>query len=233
MPRPRPLYVDKPLPVLAKEDPAAYALFIEGATYLAWNIAWLCRTQGLDIGSSDWEDVCSMGQNLWLLLVAKPPCPPTGLQGTEDTSRTGNSHSQELLRVPVPSLGQFSHGTSHTFLGGAEGNEFMRGWKLSSPMKIVDRVKSNLLGDMAGAEWEVLDERAWEEDEAGKIDAAVLVEAAQTSPNQVSADISDPAEDIPTINPPRPAVRELANAEGIEAQATGKTRGWTKLKSRT
>ena len=234
MPRPRPLYIDKPLPVLAKEDPAAYALFIEGATYLAWNIAWLCRTQGLDIGSRNWEDACSMGKNLWLLLVGRPGRLLSGLQIAEEMPQASKSGTKEGSRAaPMASLGQFSHGTSHTFLGGSEGNDFMRGWKLSSPMKIVDRVKSNLLGDMAGAEWEVLDERAWEEDEAGIADATAVVEARKKAANQVSTDISDPAEGPLTLDTLGLAASELASTEGPEAQATGKTRGWTKLKSRT
>ena len=54
-------------------------------------------------------------------------------------------------------MGRYSHGSAHSFLGSAEGSEFMRGWKLHGPMKTVDHVKSYLLSDMAGAEWEVLE----------------------------------------------------------------------------
>ncbi|KAJ5166531.1 uncharacterized protein N7482_005312 [Penicillium canariense] len=69
-PRPRPLFIDKPLPRLAKEDPGTYALFLEGATLLAWDVAWLCRTQGINLTSDSWEEVCNIGKGMWQLLVA-------------------------------------------------------------------------------------------------------------------------------------------------------------------
>ena len=48
----------------------------------------------------------------------------------------------------------------------------MRGWKLRSATQIADKVKSLLLGEMAGAEWEILEEREWDEAvEAAKGDA--------------------------------------------------------------
>ncbi len=55
-------------------------------------------------------------------------------------------------------MGYYSHGTAHSFLGSAEGIEFMRGWKLNGPIvKTVDQLKSFLVADMAGLEWEVLE----------------------------------------------------------------------------
>lgn len=173
LPRPRPLFIDRSLPKLAKEDPTGYALFIEGVSLLAWDVSWLCRTQGLHLGSESWEDVCDIGRNLWQLLVAPEPLLKALVSGqaNNDANTGANTYEKEgengLRRTrSLPILGHFSHGSAHTFLGSSEGIEFMKTWKLPSPMKIADKLKSTLLGEMANAEWELLGEEEWE-DEAG------------------------------------------------------------------
>ncbi|EGD85596.1 hypothetical protein H112_06505 [Trichophyton rubrum D6] len=174
LPRPRPLFIDRSLPKLAKEDPTGYALFIEGVSLLAWDVSWLCRTQGLHLGSESWEDVCDIGRNLWQLLVAPEPLVKALVseQANNDANTSANTHEKEgengLRRTrSLPILGHFSHGSAHTFLGSLEGMEFMKTWKLPSPTKIADRLKSTLLGEMANAEWELLGEEEWE-DEGGQ-----------------------------------------------------------------
>ncbi|KAI9784799.1 MAG: hypothetical protein M1839_001529 [Geoglossum umbratile] len=217
LPHPRPLFLEKLLPVLAKEDPAAYSLFVEGVTLLAWDVAWLCRTQGLNIssngGSGTWEDVCPLGRNLWLLLAAPVPSPrplPT------DATSTTSSKSQPPLPV---TLGQYSHGTAHSFLISAPAIEYMRNWKLlHGHMKIVDRVKSALLGEMAGAEWEVLDEREWVGESEGADPSAksAAEEEAGKRPVVIVAG----------------ARGEGGDADGVSERTKPGTSGWTKLKSR-
>lgn len=181
--RPFPLHLDRKLSALAKEDPAAYALFVEGITFLAWDIAWVCKTQGLNIGANSWEEVCAMGKNLWQLLVAPPPPPH---QGPGPTLILGTSSRPPVSRVPtsaVPNapedskappsamLGHFSHGTAHSFLAAAAGTDYMRGWRLQSPVKVVEKVKAMLLSERTGAEWEILEGNEWEE-EAGTVTVA-------------------------------------------------------------
>ena len=46
--RPRLLRLDRPLPQLQKEDPKAALLFLEGVSSLAYDIAWLCVSQGME-----------------------------------------------------------------------------------------------------------------------------------------------------------------------------------------
>ncbi|KAM5457466.1 hypothetical protein MaudCBS49596_000661 [Microsporum audouinii] len=185
LPRPRPLFIDRSLPKLAKEDPTSYALFIEGVSLLAWDISWLCRTQGLHIGSESWEDVCDIGRNLWQLLVAPEPLlkalvksenqhnpgPSSGQDkdSPENTNGEGNTNNLRRSRS-LPILGHFSHGSAHTFLGSVEGVEFMKTWKLPSPVKIADKLKATLLGEMANAEWELLGEDEWEEEGVQQVD---------------------------------------------------------------
>lgn len=145
-----------------------YALFIEGATLLAWDVAWLCRTQGINLTSDSWDEVCDIGKSMWQLLVA-PPTQASNLLQTfvsRDTPAQMKP-SKDLPQTTIqriksfPVLGHYSHGTTHSFLGASEGSEFMRAWKLPSPMRIMDKLKANLLGEMASAEWEILEDTEW------------------------------------------------------------------------
>ena len=172
--------MDRRLSALAKEDPIAYALFVEGITLLAWDVAWVCKTQGMDVGGFSWEEVCAMGKNLWQLLIAPSPgiklphalpgprMPPISESPSKPTqSRTPSGVSETPTEEPKASaaaLGHFSHGTAHSFLGAAVGTEHMRGWRLQSPIKVIEKVKAMLLSERTGAEWEILEENEWEEE---------------------------------------------------------------------
>ncbi|KAJ5441324.1 hypothetical protein N7491_003730 [Penicillium cf. griseofulvum] len=169
-PRPRPLFIDKPLARLAREDPTTYAFFLEGATLLAWNVAWLCRTQGINLSSDSWEEVCDIGKSLWQLLVAPPAHPSTLMRAfagrdTQTQMKSAKDSPKTTIQrtTSFPMLGHYSHGTAHSFLGASEGVEFMRIWKLPTPTKIVDKLRSNLQGEMASAEWELLEEKEWDD----------------------------------------------------------------------
>ena len=205
-PRPRPLYLDKPLPALSKEDPATYSLFIEGVTLLAWDIAWVCRTQGLYVASNSWEEVCPLGRNLWQLL-----CAPPASQEESTTVSAGSSPAK--ARAPPLLLGHYSHGAAHAFLGAAEGVEHIRGWKMRSATQVADKVKALLLSEMAGAEWEVLEEREWGEAE---VDAPA---EGVGGPEVAAADEPGGGAGGPSDTP-----RGAADKGG--------TSGWTKLKPR-
>jgi hypothetical protein len=180
LPRPRPLFITKPLPLLAKEDPVAYGFFLEGAVLLAYNIAWVCKSQGIPVGSStptnNFEDICSLGRNLFELLIATTSRAslPSRVSSNNSTPtkppRTRSEAESEDGRrtATTSSIGNFSHGSSHTFLGSREGNEFVRGFKLLSPTKVFDKLKSQLLTEVASAEWEVVDKDAWAEGQEGE-----------------------------------------------------------------
>lgn len=176
-PRPRPLFIDKPLQQLSKEDPATYALFLEGATLLAWDVAWLCRTQGININSDSWEEVCDIGKSMYQLLIAPPTQPSTltkamasrnpgsdsptkGKSPAKDNPQPSNNNQRTKL---LPILGHYSHGTAHSSLAAFEGSEYMRSWKLPTPTKIVDKLKASLHGDMSNAEWELLEVNEWDD----------------------------------------------------------------------
>ncbi|KAL2270012.1 hypothetical protein VTJ83DRAFT_2196 [Remersonia thermophila] len=167
VPRPRPLFIDKPLPVLAREDPATYNLFLEGVALLAYDIAWACCSQGVAFGDRDsHDDVCNMGQNLWRLLIgdqlhrrsvepssfpsAAPLTPPGGGSPRNETASAAANQ-------PKPVLGRWSHATLHSFLGDAEGVAFVRGFKLLPPLKLSDELKKRLSSEAPMLEWETIE----------------------------------------------------------------------------
>ncbi|KAJ5677432.1 uncharacterized protein N7477_003065 [Penicillium maclennaniae] len=229
-PRPRPLFIDKALPRLAKEDPETYALFLEGATLLAWDVAWLCRTQGINLVSDSWEDVCNIGQSMWQVLVA-PPAQTSNLmrafagrdtqarlKSTKDTPQTTIQRTKSF-----PMLGHYSHGTAHSFLGASEGTEFIRSWKLPTPMKIADKLRSNLLGEMASAEWEFLEEKEWDDGSAEAHQPAVPMESNELQVSSLSTTHANPCGFSKNSSSPNKA---------DEARRPKGTSGWMKLNSR-
>lgn len=230
LPRPRPLHLDKKLIILAKDEPLIYASFIEGITLLAWDIAWMCKTQGLDVGKGSWEEVCATGKNLWQLLLG-PPLPLRRHPSAKDLLNPAIARNGENVQPSIPSaLGNFSHNTAHSFLSASEGVDYMNGWRLQSPIKVIDRVKAMLLSERDGAEWQILEENEWEEGN----------EAIE--PGKDDQNIERTVEETVLIEgiPKHISETELRNRQVIEdplraeddAEKTKGTSGWTKLKSR-
>lgn len=161
-PRPRPLFIDRPLSTLAKEDPSTYALFLEGVVLLSYNIAWACCSQGVSFGDKNsYEDICNMGQNLYRLLIGDQlhrksvePAFPTPFSPSGDISKDDGSDDIGKHKTQT---GRWSHGSSHSFLGSAEGTEFVRSFKLLNPTKLVDRIKKKLSSEVPMLEWEKID----------------------------------------------------------------------------
>ncbi|KAI1906549.1 hypothetical protein LOZ12_003729 [Ophidiomyces ophidiicola] len=233
-PRPRPLFLQRNLPKLAKEDPAGYALFIEAVALLAWDVSWICRSQGLYIGSESWEDVCDMGQNLWQLLVA-PPALVKALGSRDGATKVSNGKEATRGRTTSASLlGHYSHGTVHSFLGNNQGLEFMKTWKLPSYIKIADKLKSTLLSEMATAEWEILEEEEWEDDprlqkQGEQPSGPIIVDVPPSNPENAG-------EEAGRIIMTASAIADSADAPQVSVttpndKAKG-TKGWTKINSR-
>lgn len=153
IPRPRPLYIHKPLPQLLKDDPATYSSFLEGVTLLAYDIAWLCSSQGIPvIDKNPFDNICQMGRNLHQLLI-KPPG-----TGTAEDNKNGEPDDGTSDR---PLFGRYSHATMYYFLSGAKGTDFVKTFQLPNPMKLADKLKKKLVGDAPAPDWEVLDDDAW------------------------------------------------------------------------
>lgn len=229
-PRPRPLFINKPLPFLATEDPTAYALFIEGVTLLAYDIAWACKSQGVSVGEdSSFDDICNIGRNLYNLLIgsSKRPGPSSRTPSAQSTPLKGGSRDSEAEdKKPTPNLlmGHYSHGTTQAFLGSAEGTEFIRSWKLTSPRKLADELKAKLMNEVANAEWEILDEDAWAVDDDIGNDGVVV--GARHEGNK---GLHLGMQSFMSMKTVVDAVEMVGGGDGERKPGTS---GWTKLKPR-
>lgn len=223
--RPRVLHLDRPLPKLNKEDFKTYGLFIEGVTLLAWDIAWLCKTQGVT-NINAWEDVCPLGMNLWQLLFghesARTPRPTLARNVSTATDVTARSSAKARQpsnnRMPPPSpFGRLSHSSASYNLAGAEGTELLRAWRLAAPARLLDKVKSYLLTEMSGAEWEMLDEKEWNQDREDE-------EAVLVGDERRLADVKN-AMSVMTF-------ADAGDGQYDEAKGKGNS-GWTKVRGRS
>jgi len=234
-PRPRPLFITKPLPLLATEDPSGYGLFLEGVTLLAYDVAWVCKSQGIPIGEDSkepsFEDICNIGKNLYNLLLGSRPRPapasrvPSAQSTTTKSSRDPEGETEDRKK-PTATMGQYSHGSAHSFLGTAEGTYFIRSWKVPNPMKLAGGLKSKLMSEVANAEWEVLDQDAWQmDDEMG--DDGVVVGARKEGERAPGLGMQS----FMSMRTVMDAV-EMASGDGARKPGTSGTNGWTKLKPR-
>lgn len=256
-PRPRPLFIEPEnlkdtIPHVAKRDPTAFAFFLEGISLLAWDIAWLCRSQGMHGGTESWEDVCNMGRNLWNLLIAPPQSPALlkVLSGRDMQQQYRTSPLNTNITVPQrPSstrLGHFSHGSAHSFSHDSNA-DFLRGWKLTKYTVIVDPLKRALIGEMSNAEWEMLEQDEWDDGgEQFRDSEAVFIKNQNSSLDGEGRSSFDDARSIMTArrsedggdHPGRvesrmPAIADAAAAAAGSGSARVKgTSGWTKLKNR-
>ena len=247
LPRPRPLFIEPEnvkdkIPRVAKRDPTAFAFFLEGLSLLAWDIAWLCRSQGMYVGTESWEDVCNMGRNLWNLLIAPPQSPALlRVLSGRDVRRQKTSAPNTTSAGPYRSLrlGHFSHGSTHSLPDSSM--DFLRGWKVTKYTMIVDPLKRALIGEMSNAEWEMLEQDEWDDGgEQFRDDEAVFIK------NRDSAEMEGRStfDDARSIMTARTETRsddqgdklgtgkELANADAAGSARVKGTSGWTKVKNR-
>lgn len=202
LPKPRLLHLDRPLVALAKEDPAKYNLFVEGVALLAWDVAWLCTSQGLNL-SSACQVVCPVGLNLYTLLR----------KHTSGSSTPQPTNPDQPTSTGQP-FGLFSHAGVPQTSSSVEGGDVMRNWRTASFARFLDKIKQILFHDMSGAEWEVIsgDDFDYERDD----EQAVLVGGSRAS---------RPAASITSSSSRR--VVESEDAAGDDGN-----KGYLKLKSR-
>jgi len=233
--RPRPLFVDSDdrderVAQFAKKDPTAFNFFVEAISLLAWDIAWLCRSQGFITGTDTWGEVCNIGQNLWQLLLAHPQSPALlralssrDVQARQKTSTNVKPASPPLLDVNAK-LGERSHTSAHSFLG-TDSADVTRGWKLSKYNIVKDSLQKTLLTEMNNAEWELLEEQEWD-DGGEQFDEAVFIKT-----RAMDGHGWDDARSIMTTRTRLDDDDTMTNASTDTARTKG-TSGWTKVKSR-
>jgi hypothetical protein len=252
-PRPRLLAIDQSLPELAKDDPPKYRFFIEAVTLLAWDVAWLCQSQGAG-PFKQWEDICPMGRNLYQLLISR-----SGSSTTANATTSHNGHSNGSARENQ--LGRFSHGNANGFLGAASssngGQDPFKGWRLTTPTRAIDKLKSHLLLEMQGAEWEVLDEGDYAGATAEMQEEGILVGGARTGgprtpptkgkegtiptpaqavqPSGSSASFNAPRVNSAAVGGDAKEAREGRgdDAETPKTHRPGGTNGWMKVRDRS
>ena len=258
-PQARPLFLEKKLSYAKAADQAIYSQAVEGMTLLAWDIAWLCKTQGLDVGSDHWEDVCAMGKNLWQLLLAPTSRPPTisrdedsgaGTPPRKHLSRTATAESipprkeQDLkdnpdAPPPPPPPGFFSHGTAAGYLAAEPGVSYMSDWKLQRPVNIIKKVEAMLIAEQTGAGWEILEGGEWDE-EGGEQEAAATATATATAAaaavitNHQNGHAQAPTsvEETGILVKPVVVAADARRDSDREDERGKGTSGWTKLKNR-
>lgn len=229
-PKPRPLYIgsddhNESVAQFAKKDPLAFNYFLEGVSLLAWDVAWLSRSQGFVAGTETWEDVCDIGRVLYQMILVQPQSNAITrvLAHREVQNRHRRSQSMstptadEKVNAFPARLGSYSHNSAHTFLGSAAaaGDNPSRNWRLNRYSMISDPLKKHLLTEMNNAEWELLDEQEWD-DGGEKMDDAIVIKARAMDGKEY-----DDARSI------------MGPGGGEEESARGKGKsGWTKLKNR-
>ncbi|KAI7633280.1 hypothetical protein KC322_g22418, partial [Hortaea werneckii] len=163
---PRSLHLNKPLRDLQKEDPKAFGYFVEGASLLAVDVAYLCRTQGLDIVNT-FDDFCANGRNLFQLLSSpEQQRPPLDRHSSSATAKTDRPRGKPAGSA---NLGVYSHGSAHHSLSGYEGLDILSPWRLPSSSRLVDKLRSFLINEISGAEWDFLSDKEWDEERADEM----------------------------------------------------------------
>ncbi|KAK1757437.1 UV radiation resistance protein and autophagy-related subunit 14-domain-containing protein [Echria macrotheca] len=222
----RPLHIEKPLSVLAREDSQAFAQFIEGVSFLAYDIAWACSTQGVSFGDKDsYDDIANMGQNLWRLLIGdqvhRRSVEPTfpAMTPTEETN------AEMMATKPQSMMGRWSHGTTYAYLGGAEGNELVRIFKIMSPARLADNLKRRLSSEAPMLEWETI-----EGDEAEDVlEEGILVHGGLGGTTVRCAPAGKADADCASVMG-MSGVAESDRGNNLTKGSSGS--GWTKLKNR-
>jgi hypothetical protein len=227
LPKPRTLFIDRPLGHLSAEDPPAYSSFIEGVSLLAYNVAWLCRTQGMKDSFKQWEDICPMGRNLYRLLISQETS--FRQQANNPLGKDLTPKSTAKLRNGSVAFGQLSHATSHSHMNNAENAQYLFGWSIS-PTKIVDELRAFLLAELQAQEWDVLSQKEWEDMEDLIAEDPIVV-GEKRRDNAVVGD----GRSFLTSKTTNGKTSLLQKADASDAEQSERPRGtsgWTKLKSR-
>lgn len=97
----------------------------------------------------------------------------------------------------------------------------MRIWKLPTPTRIVDKLKSNLLGEMASAEWELLEEKEWDD---------AVMDSPQPSVPQSPKAMGSQFGSVETERTSK--TRSRTQGQDASSSRPKGTKGWTKVADR-
>lgn len=170
-----------------------------------------------------------MGHNLHRLLISQETYSHQRPENPLDKDITAKHSSKNPLRKTPVGFGQLSHATSHSYMNTAENAQYLSGWSLS-PTKIVDELKAFLLAEQQAQEWDVLNQKEWEDMENLIAEDPIIVgdrrRAAASSSDGRSFLTST------TTNGRATPSQKAEMSEGEQSDRKRGTSGWTKLKSR-
>ncbi|KAK3116401.1 hypothetical protein LTR53_003265 [Teratosphaeriaceae sp. CCFEE 6253] len=212
--RPRSLNLSCPLPQLQKENPKAFEMFIEGAAHLAYDVAWLCKSQGTDAITS-FEDVCAIGKNLYTLFLAQDHARPP-LSQNISSAAPKSDRSRPSTVAPAIRLGAYSHASASCSLHSAAAIEHFRSWRVPQIRQLADGLKAYLVNEISGAEWDFMTDKAWDEEREDEVPVMV-------GGDRRLLDRAGPAMSVMSIAP--------HDGTGDEASLKGKS-GWMKVRGR-
>lgn len=240
VPHPRPLFLDKALSSFTKDEFSNYNSFIEGVCLLAYNIVWLCRTQGIPVGdnSNSFEDFTYMGRNLYNLLNGsslqrnQPGRPIIDANAPPSPAGAAAAAENDDITKSAPKMGLWSHGAAHTALNSMTGQEFIRSFKLPNPIKLADKLKARLAQEVSVPEWELI-----EGDEFGPndLDEGVLIGGTPQSRSRNPRYGIESYMSVNTVRSNGSADARASLATVSDAAMKNKERGsngWTKIKPR-
>lgn len=211
LPRPRLLHLDRPLSRLAKEDTKTFGLFVEGVMLLAWNIAWLCRSQGID-KVDNFDSVCDIGRDLYLLSRAQDASNSVRPSlDRRETAATDTSARSKKSSTTTVRFGTYTHASLHPNLSRAP---LLQNWRLSQPHRLIDKLRNYFLNEITGAEWDVLSDGDFDEERADEV--PVLVGGAKRK----------------VLENRHPAMSVMTVAADVDGQPRGEA-GWMKVRGRS
>jgi hypothetical protein len=106
-----------------------------------------------------------MGKNLYSLLVEHPVSSKNAHPSATTSGGPAAQNGDQDEATTRNWVGRYSHGTTFYFLGGSDGSELVRAFKLPNPTKLADKLRKKLIGDAPVPDWEVLDDDAWKEED--------------------------------------------------------------------
>lgn len=218
--KPRLLQLHKQLTQLQTQDHKTYGLFLEGAMLLAYDVAWLCRTQGVVDGTPSFDDVCDLGRNLYSLAGQRArPSLERRTTATSNKTDAGTSTVQ---------FGRFSHASAAQSLAGHEGSAMFApdAWRVSVTT-LTDKLKAYLRNEAARSEWHIIDETEW--DDVLEHEQVVMVGGASVMKRPDNA--KGPAMSVMTVSPHDGADDSSERKTSETSKARGSS-GWTKLRGR-
>ena len=222
--RPRLLHLTEPLPQFQKENFKACAFFIEGVALLAYDVAWLCTSQGVE-NLKEFEDICAIGPNLHRLFPGRDcksqrPTLTRNLTLARNLPTTvADERSGKTPPDQNPRFGSHSDGSARHALAGYEGHEIFHDWKPNRAL-FTDQLRSYLRNETSRAEWHIVDDTEW--DEELEDERPVLVGDAKRSLER-----KGPAMSVMTVAP-----HDGADETTSPTNKTKGNSGWMKVRGR-